>query len=120
MPRLTGFHVVDEPIDEQTRVIAPEGEIDAFTAPQLGTRLLTLADQGKTDVVVDLSRVTFMDSAGIGVLLDGLRSLGSRRRRLVVVCPTQRILRPFEVTGLSARLPIAGSREEALGRLAPA
>ena len=120
MPRLTGFGVADEAIDDHTRVVVPEGEIDAFTAPQLGGRLLTLADEGRTDVVVDLSRVTFMDSTGIAVLLDAVRSLGRRERRLVLVCPTERILRPFEVTGLTAKLPIAGSREEALGRLAPA
>jgi anti-sigma B factor antagonist len=120
MPGLTGFGVVDEPVGDHTRVIAPEGEIDAFTAPQLGGRLLTLAAEGRTDLVVDLSRVTFMDSTGIAVILDALRSLGRRERRLVLVCPTERVLRPFQVTGLSSRLPIAGSREEALGRLSPA
>jgi hypothetical protein len=36
----------------------------------------------------------------------------------VLVCPTERILRPFTVTGLVGRLPIAASREEALGTLA--
>ena len=120
MAGLTEFGVVDEAIDDQTRVIAPEGEIDAFTAPQLGGRLLTLADEGRTDLVVDLSGVTFMDSTGIAVILDALRKLGRRERRLVLVCPTDRIMRPFQVTGLSGRLPIAGSREEALGRLSPA
>ncbi|MFN2615992.1 MAG: STAS domain-containing protein [Thermoleophilaceae bacterium] len=118
MPGPIDFGVVDEEVDERTHVVAPRGEIDALTAPQLGRRLLGLVDDGKTRVVVDLSRVTFMDSTGIGVLLNALRALASRSGRLVVVCPTKRVLRPFEVTGLVDRLAISRSREEALGRLA--
>jgi anti-sigma B factor antagonist len=120
MPRPIDFGVVDEEVDERTHVVAPRGEIDALTAPRLGRRLLGLVDDGKTRVVVDLSRVTFMDSTGIGVLLNALRALASRSGRLVLVCPTKRVLRPFEVTGLVDRLAISRSREEALGRLAAA
>jgi anti-sigma B factor antagonist len=112
------FGVADEAIDETTHVVAPSGEIDAFTAPQLGRRLLALADAGKTDLVVDLSAVTFLDSTAIGVLLNALRQLGARHGRLVLVCPSDRVRRPFQVTGLHDRLPITESREEALGQLA--
>jgi anti-sigma B factor antagonist len=70
--------------------------------------------------VVDLSAVTFMDSTAIGVLINALRALGSRGGGLVLVCPTERIMRPFQITGLSEYLPIASSREEALGSFASA
>jgi anti-sigma B factor antagonist len=112
------FGLVDEPISEEVHVISPRGEVDMLTAPQLGRRLMSLADEGKTGVVVDLTRVTFMDSTGISVLLDALRRLSSRRGRLAVVCPTERILRPFEITGLVGILKIFGTREEALGAVA--
>jgi anti-sigma B factor antagonist len=118
MGGLIEFGLSDEPVDERTHVVAPRGEVDALTAPQLGKRLLGLAEQGKTGVVVDLSGVTFMDSTGIGVLLNALRALTSRDGRLVLVCPTERILRPFQVTGLVEHLRIFRSREEALGGLA--
>ena len=120
MPGLNDFGLRAEPLDDGTHVVAPSGELDSHTAPQLGTCLLELAEEGETDVVVDLSRVTFMDSTGIGVLLNAVRALSSRRRRLVLVCPTERMLKPFQVTGLVDRLAIAGSREEAMGRLAAA
>jgi anti-sigma B factor antagonist len=118
VPSPNDFGLADEEVDERTHVVAPAGEIDALTAPQLGRRLLGLVDDGKTHVVVDLSSVTFLDSTGIGVLLNALRFLGRRRGRLAVVCPTKRVLRPFEVTGLVDHLAISSSREEALGRLA--
>jgi anti-sigma B factor antagonist len=116
----TEFGLLEEPIDENTHIVAPAGEIDALTAPQLGSRLLGLADDGKTGVVVDLTRVTFMDSTGIGVILNALRALGARSATLVLVCPTERIMRPFEVTGLTNRLPIVKTLDDALGSLGAA
>lgn len=118
MSGLIHFGMLDERVDEHTHVVAPSGEIDALTAPQLGRHLLGLADEGTTGVVVDLSRVTFMDSTGIGVLLNAVKSLASRHGRLVLVCPHERVMRPFEISGLTDRLSIFSSREEALGGLA--
>jgi anti-sigma B factor antagonist len=117
---LIDFGLNDEAVDERTHVVAPRGEVDALTAPQLGRRLLGLADEGKTRVVVDLSNVTFMDSTGIGVLLYSLKQLRVRQGGLVLVCPTERIMRPFQITGLVGHLRIFGSREQALGGLAGA
>jgi anti-sigma B factor antagonist len=114
---LIEFGLNDEAVDERTHVLTPHGEVDALTAPRLGRRLLGLADEGKTRVVVDLSNVTFMDSTGIGVLLNALRQLRQRKGGLVLVCPTERIVRPFEITGLMDQLRIFGSREQALGGL---
>jgi anti-sigma B factor antagonist len=115
---LIDFGLNDEAVDERTHVVVPRGEVDALTAPQLGRRLLGLADEGKTRVVVDLSNVTFMDSTGIGVLLYALKHLRVRKGGLVLVCPTERIMRPFQITGLVGHLRIFGSREQALGGLA--
>lgn len=117
MPGPAGFGLSDEVVDNRTHVVKPHGEIDAVTAPKLGRRLLLLADEGKTWVVVDLSSVTFIDSTGLGVLLNALRSLGRRDGRLVLVCPNDRVLRPFQITGLIDRMPIFPSREAALGGL---
>jgi anti-sigma B factor antagonist len=114
------FGLVDEPVDQTTHVVSLRGEIDAMTAPRLGSCLFGLADEGKRAVIVDLSEVTFMDSTGIGVLLNALRHFSSRHGELVLVCPTERVLRPFEVTGLVGHLKIYDSREKALGVLASA
>jgi anti-sigma B factor antagonist len=114
------FGLLDEPVNARTHVVEPLGEIDAITAPQLGRRLLGLLEDGKTGLIVDLSRVTFMDSTGIGVLLYALRRLKVTDARLVLVCPTEQILRPFQITGLANRLPIFQSREEAMGVLTTA
>jgi anti-sigma B factor antagonist len=112
------FGLVDEAVDDSTHVVSLRGEIDAHTAPKLGSRLFGLAEDGARGVVVDLSQVTFMDSTGIGVLVNALRHLRVRRCKMVLVCPTPRVMRPFEVTGLTGHLTIFDSREKALGGLA--
>jgi anti-sigma B factor antagonist len=114
MRRTVAFGLRDEPVDSHTQIVEPRGEIDVLTAPKLGRRLLSLVDEGKTRLVVDLSRVTFMDSTGIGVLLNALRRAAWRDGGLVLVCPTERVLRPFQVTGLVSHMRIARSRAEAL------
>jgi anti-sigma B factor antagonist len=112
------FGLCDEAVDETTHVVSPKGEVDLVTAPQLGRCLLGLADDRKTGVVVDLSSVTFIDSTGLGVLLNALKALASRHGKMVLVCPNERVLRPFQVTGLADRIPIFPSREAAIGGLA--
>jgi anti-sigma B factor antagonist len=108
------FAVLDEAVDDRRHVVSPEGEIDVVSAPQLGRCLLGLAEEGKTGVVVDLSKVTFMDSTGLGVLLNGLRALGRRRGTLVLVSPNERVMRAFQITGFTNLMPIFHSREAAL------
>jgi anti-sigma B factor antagonist len=116
--RVIDFGLVDETVGDSTHVVSLRGEIDAHTAPKLGSRLFGLAEDGARGVVVDLSHVTFMDSTGIGVLLNALRHLNVRRCQMVLVCPTERVMRPFEVTGLTGHLTIFDTREKALGCLA--
>ena len=115
---MSDFGLVDEAIDDTTHVVSLRGEIDAATAPRLGSRLFGLADEGKRAVVVDLTDVTFMDSTGIGVLLNAVSHFEGRHAELVVVCDSDLILRPFQLTGVASLLTIVDSREKALGALA--
>jgi anti-sigma B factor antagonist len=108
------FGLSDQPVDDRIHVVEPRGEIDLHTAPRLGRRLLGLVDEGKTRLVVDLSLVTFIDSTGIGVILNALRRVTGRDGGLVLVCPDDRALRPFQVSGLDGHLRIFSSRTDAL------
>ena len=75
MGGLIDFGLVNEPVDGTKSVVALQGEVDAHTAPKLGSCLFGLAEEGKKDVIVDLSDVTFLDSTGIGVLVHALQAL---------------------------------------------
>lgn len=95
-------------------VIDVAGEIDVYTAPALRQRLAALLDQGRADLVVDLSRVTFMDSTGLGVLVGALKRVRGLDGRMVLVIDQDRILKVFRITGLTQLFTISATLEDAL------
>lgn len=90
-------------------VLSVHGEVDVYTAPRLREKLVELVSEGKRRIVVDLEDVDFLDSTGLGVLVGGLKRLRSHDGDLILVCTQQRILKVFEITGLTKVFPIHDS-----------
>ena len=109
------FHIQDEAVDDTTHVIELGGEVDLYTAPEFKERMVELIESGKKQIVVDLSKATFIDSTTLGVLVGGVKRLRPSGGSLALVCTDQNISKIFEITGLDRVFPIHGSREEALG-----
>jgi anti-sigma B factor antagonist len=103
---------VDESHPPHT-VLAVKGEVDVYTAPRLRERLVELVSQGHRRVVVDLEGVEFLDSTGLGVLVGGLKRLRSNDGDLGLVCTQTRILKVFEITGLTKVFSIYDSVDAA-------
>jgi anti-sigma B factor antagonist len=96
-------------------VLTVEGEVDIATAPKLREKLVELAAGGATRVVVDLEKVEFLDSTGLGVLIGGMKRLRSTDGDLTLVCTQPRILKVFEITGLNRAFAIHDSVDQAAG-----
>src|SRR2546426_11060862 len=86
--------------DQQT-VLAVRGEIDVYTAPRLRQAIVDLVDAGSTSIVVDMEKVDFLDSTGLGVLVEGLKRVRTRGGDLFIVVKQDKILKIFEITGLN-------------------
>ena len=114
------FHIQDEEIDADTHVIELGGEVDLYTAPEFKERLVQVIEDGKKQVVVDLSKATFIDSTTLGVLVGGVKRLRPTGGSLALVCTDQNITKIFEITGLDRVFPIYKSREEALSNVGTA
>ena len=112
------FHISDEEIDAETQVIELGGEIDLYTAPEFKERMVALIEDGKKQIVVDLSEATFIDSTTLGVLVGGVKRLRPTGGSLALVCTDQNITKIFEITGLDRVFPIHPSRDEALAAVA--
>jgi anti-sigma B factor antagonist len=98
-------------------VIALEGEVDVYTAPKLKSRLIDLVDEGKYDIIIDLQKVEFMDSSGLGVLVGGLKRVKSHQGSISLVVTQENILKIFRITGLVKVFPIFSSEEEAVSNI---
>jgi anti-sigma B factor antagonist len=95
-------------------VLAVNGEVDVYTAPRLRERLIELVSEGRHKIVVDLEGVDFLDSTGLGVLVGGLKRVRSHDGDLVLVCTKNRILKVFEITGLTKVFAIHDTVDQAV------
>ena len=95
-------------------VLSVRGEVDVYTAPKFRERLIQLVSDGKHRIIVDLEGVDFLDSTGLGVLVGGLKRLRSHDGDLLLVCTQSRILKVFEITGLTKVFSIYDSVEDAV------
>lgn len=68
------LRLTERPLEEGPMVLVLEGRLDAVTAPALKRRLKALVAQDHTRIVVDLSRVPFIDSSGLAALVSGLKA----------------------------------------------
>jgi anti-sigma B factor antagonist len=96
-------------------VIAPEGELDVASIAAFRDALLRAGTEDGTLVVVDLSSVSFIDSSGLGALVDFHHRLRRDSRRLAVVAPggTAAALL-LNLAGLHGRMSVFPTREAAI------
>jgi anti-sigma B factor antagonist len=98
-------------------IVTAAGEIDIATVTRLRERLFELAANGRP-LVVDLDRVRFIDSAGLGGLIGAAKRAAAYGGSLHVVCARPQIRQLFRLTGLDRRIPLARTLDETLQALA--
>jgi anti-sigma B factor antagonist len=100
--------------DEGGVVIAAiTGEIDISSVAQFRARMSELADNGGT-LVVDLNRVAFIDSSGLGALVATARRIAEHGGSLYAVCSQPQPRRLLWMTGIDKRIPLAATLAGAL------
>jgi anti-sigma B factor antagonist len=105
--------VSDYTTDDDLTVINVEGEIDVYTAPKLREKLIDLVNKEKYHLLVDMEKVEFLDSTGLGVLVGGLKRVRAHDGSLELVCTQERILKIFRITGLTKVFGIFDSVDDA-------
>jgi anti-sigma B factor antagonist len=111
------FSVEARTVRDGVAVIALGGEVDVYTSPRLKQEMVDLLNKGTTRLVIDLSAVDYLDSTGLGVLIGGLKRAREREGDLRLICDNLRILRIFEITGLTKIFDIFRTEAEALSGL---
>jgi len=107
------FVIRERQLARDTSVISVEGDLDLASAPELKWALGDMQASGARHVVVDLAKVSFIDSTALGVLVGAQRALGDGIR-MAIACDEENVLRIFELTGLDCMFEIVPTLEEAL------
>ena len=98
-------------------VVAVHGDLDVDGAPELRRALVEAIDEHPgRQLILDLEGVDFIDSAGLGMLVAGLKRAKDRGGDLVLVATGQNVLRILEVTGLTRVFEIRKSGASRPGR----
>jgi anti-sigma B factor antagonist len=82
-------------------LVTVTGEIDLDTADLMRDAVTEALESHSGDLVVDLEEVSYIDSAGLGVLVGTYNRLTAEQRSLTVRCSKPHVLRLFAITGLS-------------------
>jgi anti-sigma B factor antagonist len=100
--------------DQGTAVVLNvSGEIDMATAPELAESIKLALERRPEVLVVDLSGVSFLASAGMSALIGGSQQAGEKTR-FRLVATGNATLRPMELTGIATEFSIHATRERAL------
>lgn len=91
-----------------------EERMDAHNSNELKTQLLSLFEEGKVNIVIDLSPVRFIDSSGLGALVSGFKNASSRDGSLKLCGLQTQVKSMFELTRLHRVFEIFPGTEEAL------
>lgn len=91
-------------------ILTAHGEIDVATSPELRDALTSLISRGASRIVVDLRETSFIDSAGLGVLVGALKRLREERDGKIVLRGMQdNVQRVFDITGLASVFSVDAS-----------
>jgi anti-sigma B factor antagonist len=109
------FRIEEErPAGDHVVLFALYGDVDLHIASELKDRLTNAIDEGAEYLVLDLARVTFIDSMALGVLLSAQKRFQANGGELRLVVPGSDLRRIFEITLLDQVFTLDATRHEAL------
>jgi anti-sigma B factor antagonist len=96
------------------QISVQEERMDAHNSGDLKEQMLQLFDEGKCNLVIDLSAVRFIDSSGLGALVSGFKNASAREGSLKLCCLQPQVRSMFELTRLHRVFEIFPDMDEAL------
>ncbi len=106
--------VESKDISEQVHLVSLEGDIDFLVYPELKKQLLKLIESGKINMIINLDKVNYIDSSGLGAITSAHLKVTSMGGNIKIVSPNADINKIFDITGLSKVVKIYPNQESAL------
>ncbi|MFA5144314.1 MAG: STAS domain-containing protein [Candidatus Omnitrophota bacterium] len=94
-----------------------EGDIDISSSPDIKKAFDKLIAQKTQRMIIDLSKVSYVDSSGLATLVGILKNMRSYGGKMAIAGMSPKVKSLFEITKLDKLFVIAASEEEAAARL---
>ncbi len=102
---------------DDIQVVRPQGRLDSASGPAFEKDLIGHIDGGSRRMVLDLSGLQYISSAGLRVLLLAAKRMKSSGGRFALCSLSRQISEVFEISGFNSILDIYPSYEDAVARL---
>lgn len=107
--------VIDLEKREDILCVRLDGELDHHTAIQLREKVdRAIKNLGLSNILLNLERLTFMDSSGLGVILGRYNQVKSLGGEMVVCCVKPQVKRLFEMSGMFKIVQVTVNEDDAL------
>ena len=90
------------------------GEIDIYTTPQFREAVVAAIEQGGPAIVINMTKVSYMDSSGFGTLLSATKKLRPMNGMLFLCNCNEAITRMLQITRLDTIFGVCDSEEAAV------
>ncbi|RJQ28779.1 MAG: anti-sigma F factor antagonist [Peptococcaceae bacterium] len=105
-------------VERNTLLVRPVGELDLGMAEDFRNTLDAVLDrEAVKNLIFDLSRVTFIDSSGLGVMLGRYKRIARANGRVAVIGPQPQVRRILELSGLFQIMNEFRNEEEAFAKI---
>lgn len=88
--------------------ISLKGELDVSTADKLKEYLHNLADEKILDMKINLDKLDYIDSTGLGVMIGVLKKLKTDNKEIHILNPKSNVKKIFTITGLDKIFKMEG------------
>ena len=105
-------------LDATLNILALDGEIDLHLSPEVAASLRAIIIERPSRVIVDLGRVTFVDSSGLAVLIDGMRDTEKYGGEFSLAAMPESVRQIFELAGLDQIFTVFPDMDRARAGLA--
>lgn len=99
---------------ENVSIIRPQSDIDSFNVSFLKDKLRDLVDNGCFNIIMDLEKVRFMDSAALGILVSGMKTCMQNSGTLGIINPSRNVENLFRITHLDSVFSVFPNEDEAI------
>ncbi len=106
------------PIDAERNVVRLTGRLDAPGVDHIETRFTAAVSATGRHAIVDLSRVDFLASMGIRMLIANARAMHAKGYRMALFGASEAVQEVLEAVALDQIIPVAGSEQQALQAIA--
>jgi anti-sigma B factor antagonist len=82
-------------------IIDVNGEIDHYVVPELESKIMAFIDEGHASIILDFSDVSYIDSAGIALIILAIQKSGPLGGKVGLVVKNKNVLKILDIVGIT-------------------